>query len=78
MEAGKAVAFTTSTPQGGCQHKLECNRNVGKPAHQCLANGARLNGINPGLIRTERLQNRIRQLAHGQGIDVDGGAPKGL
>ena len=41
-----------------------------------LADGVRVNGINPGPIRTERLETRIRQLAHSQGIDAEEAASR--
>lgn len=36
-------------------------------ADQGLADGVRVNGINPGPILTERLTGRIRQISHAQG-----------
>ena len=40
-------------------------------ADQGLADGVRVNGINPGPILTERLAGSIRQLSHAQGIDAE-------
>ncbi|UEM21406.1 SDR family oxidoreductase [Skermanella mucosa] len=41
-----------------------------------LADGVRVNGINPGPIRTERLETRIRQFAQSQGIDTEEAASR--
>jgi NAD(P)-dependent dehydrogenase (short-subunit alcohol dehydrogenase family) len=40
-------------------------------ADQGLKDGVRVNGINPGAIRTDRLQTRIRRFAQEQGIDPE-------
>jgi NAD(P)-dependent dehydrogenase (short-subunit alcohol dehydrogenase family) len=45
-------------------------------ADQGLADGVRVNGINPGPILTERLAGRIRQLSHSQGIDAEEAASR--
>jgi 3-oxoacyl-[acyl-carrier protein] reductase len=41
-----------------------------------LADGVRVNGINPGPIRTERLKARLQQLAHAQGLDPEEAAAR--
>ncbi|MGD1019051.1 MAG: SDR family oxidoreductase [Verrucomicrobiia bacterium] len=40
-------------------------------AHRGLADGVRVNAINPGAIATERLQHRIKTLAAEQGLDYE-------
>jgi NAD(P)-dependent dehydrogenase (short-subunit alcohol dehydrogenase family) len=45
-------------------------------ADQGLADGVRVNGINPGPILTERLAGRIRQISHAQGIDTEEAASR--
>ncbi|EWY37877.1 hypothetical protein N825_15865 [Skermanella stibiiresistens SB22] len=41
-----------------------------------LADGVRVNGVNPGPIRTERLDVRVRQFAQSQGIDPEEAASR--
>jgi 3-oxoacyl-[acyl-carrier protein] reductase len=45
-------------------------------ADQGLADGVRVNGINPGPILTERLTGRIRQISQAQGIDTEEAASR--
>jgi 3-oxoacyl-[acyl-carrier protein] reductase len=45
-------------------------------ADQGLKDGVRVNGINPGAIRTDRLQTRIRRFAQEQGIDPEEAASR--
>jgi 3-oxoacyl-[acyl-carrier protein] reductase len=40
-------------------------------AHRGIADGVRVNAINPGAIATERLQTRIKAVAADQGLDHD-------
>lgn len=40
-------------------------------ADRGIADGVRVNAINPGSIATERLRTRIATVAHGEGIDPD-------